>query len=82
MFTQPSPLIRPSSRQSLRDLGLTIRTILTATMSLLSILVFGLGAMQRDAVWLWIGFGCCLISGVFIQLFINHIKDDVASGRR
>ncbi|HSZ60175.1 MAG TPA: hypothetical protein VK828_00145 [Terriglobales bacterium] len=51
-------------------------------MSLLSILVFGLGAMQRDAVWLWIGFGCCLISGVFIQLFINHIKDDVASGRR
>jgi preprotein translocase subunit SecF len=82
MFTQPSPLIRASSRQSSRDLGLTIRTILTTTMSVLSILVFGLGAMQRDAVWLWIGFGCCLISGVFIQLFINHIKDDVASGRR
>jgi hypothetical protein len=51
-------------------------------MSLLSVLVFGLGAMQRDALWLWIGFICCLISGVFIQLFINRIKDDVASGRR
>jgi len=38
--------------------------------------------MQRDALWLWIGFICCLISGVFIQLFINRIKDDVASGRR
>lgn len=51
-------------------------------MSLLSILVFGLGVMQRDGLWLWIGFAGCLISGVFIQLFINRIKDDIASGRR
>jgi len=82
MPTQPLPQIRGSSRPSSRNLGLAIKTVLATTMSLLSILVFGLGAMQRDAAWLWIGFGCCLISGVFIQLFINHIKDDVASGRR
>jgi preprotein translocase subunit SecF len=82
MRTQPLSRIRGSSRSSSRDLGLTIKTILTTAMSLLSVLVFGLGAMQRDALWLWIGFICCLISGVFIQLFINRIKDDVASGRR
>jgi preprotein translocase subunit SecF len=82
MRTQPLSQIRRYSRSSSRDRGLTIKTVLTTTMSLLSILVFGLGAMQRDAVWLWIGFICCLISGVFIQLFINRIKNDVASGRR
>jgi hypothetical protein len=62
--------------------ALTLKTFLTATMSLLSVLVFGLGAMQKDVLWVWIGFICCLISGVFIQFFINRIKDDVASGRR
>jgi preprotein translocase subunit SecF len=82
MRTQPLSQTRGFSRSSSRGRGLTIRTVLTTTMSLLSILVFGLGAMQRDAAWLWIGFICCLISGVFIQLFINRIKDDVASGRR
>ncbi len=82
MFTQPSSQIRATSSQSSRDLSLTLKAVLTTTMSLLSILVIGLGAMQRDAVWLWIGFGCCLISGVFIQLAINRIKDDAASGRR
>jgi preprotein translocase subunit SecF len=61
---------------------LTLKTFLTATMSVLSVLVFGLGAMQRDPLWLWIGFICCLISGVFIQLSINRIKSDIASGRR
>lgn len=82
MLTQPSSQVRPSTRSSARDLGLTLKTFLTATMSLLSILVFGLGAMQKDVLWLWIGFLCSLISGVFVQLFINRIKSDIESGRR
>jgi hypothetical protein len=65
-----------------REWGKTIRTFLTAVMSLLSVLVVLLGAVERDALWLWIGFGCCLVSGVFVQLFISRIKRDIASGRR
>jgi hypothetical protein len=78
MSTQPSSEIRPSTR----DWGMTAKTLLTAIMSLLSILVTGLGLMEKDVLWLWIGFIGCLVSGVFIQLFINRIKNDVASGRR
>jgi hypothetical protein len=51
-----------------------LKTFLTAVMSLLSVLVVLLGGVWRDALWLWIGFACCLISGVFIQLFIDRIK--------
>jgi hypothetical protein len=61
---------------------MTIATFLTAVMSLLSVLVLLLGAVERDALWLWIGFGSCLVSGVFVQLFINRIKKDDASGDR
>jgi preprotein translocase subunit SecF len=82
MLTQPSPLIRASAYPSSRRRATTVKTVLTTAMSLLSIFVFGLGAIERDALWLWIGFICCLISGVFIQLFINRIKDDITSGRR
>jgi len=78
MTSQPYSKIRPSAR----DWGMTLKTFLTTVMSLLSILVVGLGGFQKDVFWLWIGFGCCLVSGVFVQLFINRIKDDVASGRR
>jgi hypothetical protein len=78
MSTQPSSEIRPSTR----NWGMTAKTVLTAIMSLLSILVTGLGLMEKDVLWLWIGFIGCLVSGVFIQLFINRIKNDVASGRR
>ncbi len=78
MSTQPSSEIRPPTR----DWGMTAKTVLTAIMSLLSILVTGLGLMEKDVLWLWIGFIGCLVSGVFIQLFINRIKNDVASGRR
>jgi hypothetical protein len=59
-----------------------LKTFLTAVMSLLSILVLGLGGARRNVFWLWIGFVCSLVSGVFVQLFINRIKNDVASGRR
>ena len=78
MSTQPSSEIRPSTR----DWGMTAKTILTAIMSLLSLLVTGLGLVEKDVLWLWIGFIGCLVSGVFIQLFINRIKNDVAAGRR
>jgi hypothetical protein len=59
-----------------------LKTFLTAVMSLLSILVLGLGGARRNVFWLWIGFVCALVSGVFVQLFINRIKNDVESGRR
>ena len=78
MTSQPSAQIRPSTR----DWGMKLKTFLTAVMSLLSILVVGLGGFQKDVFWLWIGFVCCLVSGAFVQLFINRIKNDVASGRR
>jgi hypothetical protein len=74
----------PSSkiRSSTWDLGMKLKTFLTAVMSLLSVLVVLLGGIQRNALWLWIGFACCLVSGVFVQLFIDRIKNDIASGRR
>ena len=78
MTSQPYSKIRPSTR----DWGMTLKTLLSAVMSLLSLLVVGLGGFQKDVFWLWIGFVCCLVSGVFVQLFINRIKNDVASGRR
>jgi hypothetical protein len=78
MASQPTQQIRLSNR----DRGTQLKAFLTAVMSLLSVLVLALGGMQRDVFWLWLGFVCALISGVFIQLFINRIKNDVAAGRR
>lgn len=70
------------NRSSARQLEIKLKTFLTVVMSLLSIFVFCLGAMQRNVLWLWIGFVCSVVSGVFIQPFIDRIKNDVASGRR
>jgi hypothetical protein len=67
---------------STTDWDMRLKAFLTTVMSLLSILVTGLGGIEKDVMWLWIGFICCLVSGVFIQLFINRVKTDVASGRR
>jgi hypothetical protein len=78
MTNQPASETHPSTP----DWGLKLKTVLTTMMSILSLLVVLLGGMQKDVLWLWIGFVCCLISGVFIQLFITRIKNDVASGRR
>jgi len=78
MSSHPSPEISPSAP----DWGLRLKTVLTTLMSLLSLLVVLLGGMQKDVLWLRIGVGCCLISGVFIQLFIVHVEDEVKSGRR
>ena len=78
MSNPPSHKIRPSTGQ----LASKLKTFLTVVMSLLSIFVFGLGAMRQNVLWLWVGFVCSVVSGVFIQPFINRIKNDVASGRR
>jgi hypothetical protein len=69
-------------RSSTQNWGMRLKTFLTAVMSLLSVLVVLLGGVRKDPLWLWIGFACCLVSGVFIQLFIDRIKNDIASGRR
>jgi hypothetical protein len=71
-----------SSRPFARDFGMSLKAVLTAVMSLLSVFVVLLGGIQRNVLWLWIGFGCCLVSGVFIQLFLSRIKNDAQSGRR
>jgi len=78
MTNPPSPRIRSSTRER----GTKLKTFLTAVMSVLSILVFGLGAVRQNVLWLWIGFVCSLVSGVFVQPFLDRIKNDVASGRR
>ena len=51
-----------------------LRAFLTTVMSLLSILVFGLGFIQQNVLWSWVGFVCSVVSGVFVQLFINRKK--------
>jgi len=45
-------------------------------MGLLSILVFGLAALERNVLWLWIAFLCALASGFFVQLLINRENKD------
>ena len=62
--------------------GMRVKTFLTAVMSGMSVLVLLLAGAERDVMWLWIGFVCCLVSGVFVQLFINRVNKDVASGDR
>lgn len=51
-----------------------IKAFLTAIMGLLSILVFGLSLEYKSVLWLWIGFVCALISGIFAQMLINRNK--------
>ncbi len=49
-------------------------------MSLLSIFVFWLGLVRKDVLWSWVGFLCALVSGVFVQMFIDRKKaQDAAS---
>jgi ABC-type multidrug transport system permease subunit len=53
-------------------LGGKLKAFLTTVMSLLTLLVFGLGLGQGNVLWMWIAFLCALVSGVFIQLFISR----------
>ena len=48
-----------------------LRAFLTSVMSLLSILVFFLASIHHDMFWLCVSFLCILISGVYVQLFID-----------
>jgi hypothetical protein len=55
-----------------------MRAFLTTVMSLLSLFVFWLGWMRSDVLWSWMGFICSLISGVFVQMFIDRRKTNHA----
>jgi hypothetical protein len=57
-----------------RDVGLRLRAFLTTVMGLLTVVVFGLGCDRKSAFWLWIGFICALVTGIFVQVFINRQK--------
>ena len=63
-----------ASNASRKHSGIRAKTFLTALMSLLSILVFGLGLERKSVLWLWIGFICALVSGIFVQLLIDRKK--------
>jgi hypothetical protein len=56
--------------------GLRLKGFLTTVMALLSVLVLGLGFQSRNTLWLWIGFLCALISGIFVQLFVSHREEE------
>ena len=51
-----------------------LRAFLTTVMSLLSIVLFFLASIQKNMFWLWISFVCAMISGVFVQLFLERKK--------
>jgi hypothetical protein len=47
---------------------------LTAVMGILSVFVFGLGLDRGNVLWMWLGFICVLVSGIFVQLLIERKK--------
>jgi len=49
-----------------------LKTFLSAVMGLLSVLVFGLAVLRKNVLWLWIGFICALVAGIFVQMLINR----------
>ena len=51
-----------------------LKALLTTLMALLSVFVFGLGLAKHSVLWLWIGFVCALVSGIFVQLFLDRRK--------
>ena len=58
-----------------RESGLAVKAFLTAAMALLSLLVLLLACLQQDVFWLWLGFPCALVSGFFVQMFIERKKN-------
>ncbi len=81
MASRPSPqsdLPRqlPDPAASSKRSGRRLKAFLTTVMALLSVLVLGLGFQSRNTLWLWIGFVCALISGVFVQLFLSHREEE------
>jgi len=76
-MTDESPSSTPPQAPSTpKRSGSTLKAFLTAVMGLLSILVFGLAALERNVLWLWIAFLCALASGFFVQLLINRENKD------
>jgi hypothetical protein len=43
-------------------------------MGLLSVFVFGMACDERDVFWLWVSFICSIVSGIFVQLWLNREK--------
>jgi hypothetical protein len=70
------PRQTPDPAASPKRSGLRLKGFLTTVMALLSVLVIGLGFQSKNTLWLWIGFVCALISGVFVQLFVNHREEE------
>lgn len=79
-FTMAS---RPSTEAARSfDRGMKLKAFLTTVMSLLSIFVFVFGCMRNDVLWSWTGFICALISGIFVQMFLDRRRaNDASSGR-
>jgi hypothetical protein len=77
-WEHPPMASRPSSKVARpSEIGrMKLKAFLTAVMSLLSILVFVLGCMQQSVLWSWLGFSCALVSGIFVQLFINRKRSN------
>ena len=83
MASSPSPqsdVPRRLPAASPRHSGLRLKGFLTTVMALLSVLVLGLGFQSKNTLWLWIGFICALISGVFVQLFVSHREEEEKDG--
>jgi len=79
MARQPSDQVHSSTPEHppavlSRTSRLRLTAFLTTVMSLASLLVFGLGCFARNVLWMWIGFVCAMISGIFVQLLINRRK--------
>ncbi len=79
MANQPSSRISYSTEASAptsspEQSGMKLKAFLTSVMALLSLLVFGLACNRKNSLWLWIGFICALVSGIFVQLFIDRKK--------
>jgi len=74
---------RPSTEAARSfDRGMKLKAFLTTVMSLLSIFVFVFGCMRNDVLWSWTGFICALISGIFVQMFLDRRRaNDASSGR-
>jgi len=78
MASESPSSVQPPAASAPQKFGATLKSFLTAVMGLLSILVFGLAAQKRSVLWLWMGFVCGLISGVFVQLLINRRRKNAS----
>lgn len=76
------PLPDHSTHAISRRPAAAARVFLTAVMCLLSLLVMFLGLIDQSALWLWVGFVCALISGIFLQLLISRREKNESESKR